>query len=429
MSRGKSPSLVGMSPSPSVEPTPNRELDLTRDTVKILLMENVHANGVKLLKDQGFQVEAVAKLDPETLKQKIREVHAIGVRSKTQLTAELLAEAKNLLCVGCFCIGTDQTDLVYTEKSGIPVFNAPFSNTRSVAELVLAEMVCLARQIGDRSREMHEGVWNKVSKGCYEIRGKTLGIVGYGHVGSQVSVLAESCGMRVIYYDTVPKLAHGNASQVATLDELLTSSDFVTLHVPLTEATKNMIGEKELNLMKKGAYFLNLARGQVVDLPALAAALNSGHIAGCAVDVYPKEPAGNGPGWENPLQGCPNTILTPHIGGSTEEAQAAIGVEVAHKLVSYINFGSTVGAVNFPELEIPSTGKGTRIINIHKNEPGVLMKINEILANCGANVNSQVLGTTNEIGYYLCKIEESKLGPQVRDQIAAMSTNIRTRLF
>ncbi|KAJ2501748.1 D-3-phosphoglycerate dehydrogenase 2, partial [Coemansia sp. RSA 2049] len=282
--------------------------------IKILLLENISQKAVDILKKAGYQVEHHAKaLDKETLIEKIKDVHAVGI--------------SKLLTIGCFCIGTNQVNLNYAASRGICVFNSPFSNSRSVAELVIAEIILLSRQLGDRSREMHDGVWNKVSKGCYEIRGKTLGIVGYGHIGTQLGVLAESLGMHVIWYDILPLMSIGMSRSAESLNEVLGEADFVSLHVPETPETKNMIGETELSIMKKGSYLINASRGTVVDIDALAAALSSGHIAGAAVDVYPKEPLANGPGFESPLRNCPNTLLTPHIGGSTEEAQRMIGVE------------------------------------------------------------------------------------------------------
>jgi D-3-phosphoglycerate dehydrogenase / 2-oxoglutarate reductase len=314
-----------------------------------------------------------------------RDVHVIGIRSKTKLTARVLREAKNLIVIGCFCIGTNQVDLEYAAQNGIAVFNSPFSNSRSVAELVICEIIALARQLGDRSNELHHGVWNKVSAGCWEIRGKTLGIVGYGHIGSQLSVLAQAMGMSVIYYDVVNLMALGTARQVGSLEELLNRADFVTLHVPETPETKNMIRAQQLEQMKDGSYLINASRGTIVDIPALINSMRSGKIAGAALDVYPHEPAGNGNyfnkelnTWAEDLRSLKNIILTPHIGGSTEEAQSAIGVEVGDALVRYVNEGSTLGAVNMPEVNLRSLTldepNHVRVIYIHKNVPGVLRK-------------------------------------------------------
>ena len=311
------------------------------------------------------------------------DVQVIGIRSKTKLTERVLKAAKNLIVIGCFCIGTNQVDLRYAAEQGIAVFNSPFSNSRSVAELVIGEIIVLARQLGDRSNELHRGTWNKVSNGCWEIRGKTLGIIGYGHIGSQLSVLAEAFGMTVIYYDTVNLMALGTAKQVPTLEELFKAADFVTCHVPELPETTGMIGGEELSHMKRGSYLINASRGHVVDIPALINAMRSGQIAGAALDVYPSEPGGNGDyfsndlnPWAEDLRRLKNIILTPHIGGSTEEAQSAIGIEVAQALIRYINDGATLGAVNMPEVSLRSLTTDepnhVRVIYIHRNVPGVL---------------------------------------------------------
>ncbi|KAJ3198695.1 Phosphoglycerate dehydrogenase ser3 [Dinochytrium kinnereticum] len=330
------------------------------------------------------QVECFAKALPEDqLKEKIKDVHAIGLRSKTQLTKEVLQEAKELLVIGCFCIGTNQVNLEYAASRGIAVFNSPFSNSRSVAELVIAEIIALSRQVTDRNAEMHAGSWNKVSlMNCHEIKGKTLGIIGYGHIGSQLSVLADSFGMAVIYYDVLQIMHLGTAKPTASLGDLLKQADIVSLHVPETPETKNMIGEREISQMKKGAYLINASRGTVVDIPALASALKSGHLAGAAVDVFPVEPFTNGKNFSSELVGSPNTILTPHIGGSTEEAQSAIGVEVGSALLKFLKTGSTLGAVNFPEVDLRTSSskkKLVRILNCHQNVPGVLKRSKSVI--------------------------------------------------
>jgi D-3-phosphoglycerate dehydrogenase len=380
----------------------------TKD-IKVLLLENVNQAGVDILKAQGYQVEALKSSLPEDqLIEKIRDVQVIGIRSKTKLTERVLSEAKNLIVIGCFCIGTNQVDLQYAAQQGIAVFNSPFSNSRSVAELVIGEIIALARQLTDRSMELHNGTWNKVSKGCWEIRGKTLGIVGYGHIGSQLSVLAESMGMSVIYYDVLTMMGLGTARQVATLDELLDQADFVSLHVPETADTKNLIGKKEFEKMKDGSYFLNNARGTVVDIPALIEAMRSGKLAGAALDVYPNEPAGNGDyfnndlnEWTKDLRSLKNLILTPHIGGSTEEAQSAIGVEVSNALVHYVNEGITLGAVNMPEVNLRSVTmdepNSLRVVYIHKNVPGVLRQVNAVLGH--HNVEKQMSDSRGEVRY------------------------------
>jgi D-3-phosphoglycerate dehydrogenase len=369
----------------------------TKD-IKVLLLENVNDAGVKILKDQGYQVEAIkASLPEDQLIEKIRDVHVIGIRSKTKLTKRVLQEAKNLIVIGCFCIGTNQVDLQTAAQQGIAVFNSPFSNSRSVAELVIAEVIVLARQLTDRSMELHNGTWNKVSKGCWEIRGKTLGIVGYGHIGSQLSVLAESMGMDVIYYDVMTMMGLGTARQVKSLDDLLEQADFVSLHVPATADTKNLIGPNEFAKMKDGSYIINNARGTVIDIPALIEASRSGKIAGAAIDVFPNEPAGNGDyfqndlnSWTKDLVGLKNIILTPHIGGSTEEAQSAIGIEVSTALVRYVNEGATLGAVNMPEVNLRGLSleepNSMRVIYIHKNVPGVLRQGESCLSLRGLKV-------------------------------------------
>ncbi|KAL8404095.1 hypothetical protein RB594_009090 [Gaeumannomyces avenae] len=409
--------------------------------IKILLLENVNKSGQDILKEQGYQVEAYkTSLSEDQLIEKIRDVHVIGIRSKTKLSEKVLSEAKNLLVVGCFCIGTNQVDLEFAARHGIAVFNSPFANSRSVAELVIAETITLARQLGDRSNEMHRGTWNKVSSKCWEIRGKTLGIVGYGHIGSQLSVLAEAMGMSVIYYDVVALMALGKARQVTNLQELLGEADFVTLHVPETPETKNMISSRELSFMKDGAYLINASRGSVVDIPALVNAMRAGKVAGAALDVYPNEPAANGDyfnqtlnTWAEDLRTLSNLILTPHIGGSTEEAQRAIGAEVGDALVRYINQGVTLGSVNLPEvnlrsltLEEPNHG---RVIYIHRNVPGVLRKVNEILGD--HNVDKQISDSRGDIAYLMADISDVKEGDikEIHDALEALSSRIMTRVL
>jgi D-3-phosphoglycerate dehydrogenase len=411
-----------------VSESPRTTTSFPKNKIKILLLENVHSAAVELLKKEDFQVECLKEaLSEEELKAKIKDVHALGIRSKTRVTDEVLKEANRLLCIGCFCIGTDQVDLEAAEKRGIPVFNSPFSNTRSVAELIIAEIILLSRRLGDKSNDMHKGVWDKSAKDCHEIRGKTLGIVGYGHIGSQLSVLAESLGMNVIFYDVISVLPLGNSKRKETLEEVLTQADFVTLHVPKTDQTKNMITEKQLKMMKKSSYLLNASRGTVVDIPALANALRSGHLAGAAVDVYPTEPEANIKDWQNELQNCPNTILTPHIGGSTEEAQYAIGLEVADKLIKFVNNGSTATAVNFPKLDLPVGQTGThRILNIHKNVPGVLKNINTLLGDI--NVVGQMLAAKGAIGYLIVDVEK-ETSHNLRDEMAMLPTSIKTRIL
>jgi D-3-phosphoglycerate dehydrogenase len=400
-----------------------------KDKIKVLLLENVHESAVSAFKEQGFSVEIKkTALSDDELSAAIADVHVLGIRSKTQVRAKHLKHAKRLLTLGCFCIGTNQVDTDDANKAGVPVFNAPFSNTRSVAELVIAEVIALARQLFDRSREVHEGKWRKVSANCHEVRGKTIGIVGYGHIGSQVGILAEMLGMRVVFFDVATKLPLGNNRPLPTLDALLRESDFVTLHVPATNKTHEMIGERELKLMKKGSHLLNISRGTVVKIPALAAALKEQHLLGAAVDVYPDEPESNSDGFASELRGLANVILSPHIGGSTEEAQEAIGREVSTSLLKFVNAGATTGAVNFPQVELPVEPGKHRILNVHKNVPGVLSKINGVVSRLHANIHSQLLATDPHIGYLMMDLDQD-VSDEVRKEISELDTNIRTRIL
>jgi D-3-phosphoglycerate dehydrogenase len=397
-----------------------------KNKIKVLLLESISGSAVKLFQEEGFQVESVHELTEEQLVAKIPAVHILGIRSKTQLTAKVIKAARRLLAVGCFCIGTDQVDLEAAEKAGIPVFNSPYANTRSVAEMVVAELVILARQMGDRSAECHAGKWNKASKGCHEVRGKTLGIVGYGHVGSQLSILAEAMGMRVIYHDIVPILPLGNARACRSLEELLEAADFVSLHVPKTDQTRGLIGERQIALMRPGSFLVNASRGDVVDVDAAAAALRRGHLAGAAFDVYPYEPGSKNEEFKSPLRGCPNTFLTPHIGGSTEEAQTAIGVEVSTKLIAFMNEGNTMGAVNFPNVALPLDRSAHRILNVHQNVPGVLRDINNVLSQY--NITAQVLMTRDSIGYLVVNVDK-EVSLACKEAIDKLGTNVRTRVL
>ena len=399
------------------------------DRIRVLLLEDVHATAHDLIGAEGFQIESIpSALGEEELTAKLRDVHVIGIRSKTHVTARALEEARRLLAIGCFCIGTNQVATGAAHLKGIPVFNAPFSNTRSVAELVIAEVIALSRQLGDRAREMHEGRWRKGAAGAFEVRGKTLGIVGYGHIGSQVGVLAEALGMRVLYYDHTAKLPMGNNAPVASLGELLAASDFVTLHVPATPQTKEMIGGAEIAKMRKGSYLLNASRGSVVVISALADALRSRHLAGAAVDVYPDEPESNTDSFVTPLRGLANVILTPHVAGSTSEAQAAIGREVGARMVKFVNAGATTGAVNFPHVELQPV-KGThRILNAHRNVPGVLRDINRIVSERGANIHSQLLATDPEVGYLIMDLDQD-VSEEVKRSIARLPSSIKTRIL
>ncbi|KAI9025316.1 hypothetical protein CLU79DRAFT_745035 [Phycomyces nitens] len=420
-----------------VQPKPRALRPFNTSEVKILLLENINETAVKSFLKQGYQVETYSKaLVGDELIEKIKDVHVIGLRSKTKLTKQVLDAAVNLKVIGCFCIGTNQVDLHAAAHKGIAVFNSPFSNSRSVAELVIGEMIVLARQLGDRNIEMHYETWNKVSKRCFEIRGKVLGIVGYGHIGSQLSVLAESMGMSVYFYDVLQIMPLGTAKQTETLEELLSISDFVSLHVPELEETRDMIGEREImGYMKKGSYLLNNARGTVVQIPGLIKGLQSGHLAGAAIDVFPKEPASNGRHFTDypELLKCPNIIMTPHIGGSTEEAQRMIGIEVSSALIKYINEGTSIGAVNFPEIDlrvIREEDKNTvRVLYIHRNIPGVLKSINEIFAD--HNVEKQYSDSKGDIAYVMADIAdvaEEQLH-QIYDAITATPANISTRVL
>ena len=400
-----------------------------KSEIKILLLENIHPVAKEAFATEGFQVETVSGALPEAeLAARVRDAHVVGLRSKTQITAKVLDEGRRLLAVGAFCIGTNQIDLGHANRSGVPVFNAPFSNTRSVAELILSEIVMLSRYLGDRVREVHAGTWKKAATGAHEVRGKTLGIVGYGHIGSQIGVLAEAFGMRVIFFDIASKLPMGNNRSLPKLEDLLEQSDFVTLHVPETRETKDMIGAAEIARMKKGAYLLNASRGTVVQIEPLAAALRSGHLAGAAVDVFPKEPATNSDPFESPLRGLANVILTPHIGGSTEEAQEAIGREVSTSLIKFINQGATTGAVNFPQVELPLVKEAHRILNVHRNVPGVLRDINRIVSDLNANIRSQMLVTDPDLGYLIMDLDRD-VSQDVKKAVADLPTSIKTRIL
>ncbi len=397
--------------------------------IKVLLLENVHSSAHELFRLDGVPIESVsAALKHDELSARIADVHILGIRSKTQVTESNLEGARRLLAIGCFCIGTSQVDLVAANAHGIPVFNAPFSNTRSVAEMVIAEVIVLARHLGDRFRELNAGNWRKVSTGSLEVRGKTLGIVGYGHIGRQVGVLAEAIGMRVLFYDVATKLPMGNNHAVASLVELLGASDFVTLHVPETQQTRGLVGPAELAAMRPHAHLLNASRGSVVVLGAVAEALRSGHLAGAAIDVFPEEPEANGEGFVSELRGLPNVLLTPHVGGATEEAQEAIGREVATSLVKFINTGATTGAVNFPQVEVPHSPGKHRILNVHHNVPGVLRDINHIVSELGANIHAQHLATDSAIGYLNMDLDQD-VSNEVKRRIAALETSIRTRIL
>ena len=385
----------------------NRAQSYPKSKIKVLLLENVHPNGIKAFKTEGFQVELLkGALDEDELIDKIKGVSILGLRSKTNLTKRVLEHpnASRLMAVGAFCIGTNQINLDECERRGVAVFNAPYSNTRSVVEMAIGEMIMLTRDIVTKSNKMHEGIWDKSAKNSYEIRGKKLGLVGYGSIGTQLSVIAEALGMEVHFYDTVDKLALGNAKKCGTLQELLNISDFISLHVDGRKANANIIGELEFAQMKDNVIFVNLSRGHVVEIPALVNALKSGKVWGAAVDVFPSEPKSNDEEFINELRSLPRVILTPHIGGSTEEAQANIGEFVPNKLLQFMNNGSTYGSVNFPELQLPPLEDAHRMLHIHQNVPGILAKINNIFAKYNVNIKGQYLKTTNEIGYVITDI-------------------------
>ncbi|MFO1117823.1 MAG: phosphoglycerate dehydrogenase [Beijerinckiaceae bacterium] len=403
----------------------------TRD-LRVLLLEGINESAVDLFRQAGFEkIERLTKaLDGDELKQALKGAHILGIRSRTKLTADALAAADNLITVGCFSVGTNQVDIPAARKRGVPVFNAPFSNTRSVAELVIGEIVMLLRRIVPRSIAAHAGGWDKSSDNSFEVRGKTLGIVGYGNIGSQLAGLAEPMGMRVVFFDLTDKLRRGNVEPTETLEELLAISDVVSLHVPETKLTANMIGEAEIRAMKKGAYLINNARGNVVDIDALARALKDGHLRGAAIDVFPTEPGSNKEKFVSALQGLDNVILTPHVGGSTEEAQERIGSEVARKLADYAETGATFGAVGFPQVQLPPHVGGTRFVHIHRNVPGVLQRVNQIFAGRNLNIAAQYLQTDADVGYVVVDADgASAERAQVFEELGKIDGTIRTRLL
>jgi len=405
------------------------KFSLAKDKIKILLLEGLHQSAVQSFKNQGYSnIEYLKTSLPEDeLIERIKDVHFIGIRSRTQLSEKVLDAAGKLVAIGCFCIGTNQVDLSAALKRAIPVFNAPFSNTRSVAELVLGEIIMLLRGIPQRSAAAHRGEWQKTANNSFEARGKTLGIIGYGHIGTQLSIMAENIGMRVQFYDIEDKLVLGNATQV-NFGTLLKTSDVITLHVPETPQTKNMIGEAELELMKSGSILINASRGTVVDIAALTEALRSKKLAGAAIDVFPVEPKGNDEEFVSPLREFDNVILTPHIGGSTQEAQENIGFEVAGKLVKYSDNGSTLSAVNFPEVSLPEHKGRSRLLHIHKNQPGVLTKINEAFAKHNINIAGQYLQTNADIGYVVIDIDSDDV-EQALNELKAIPGTLRARVL
>ncbi|MBL0709399.1 MAG: phosphoglycerate dehydrogenase [Colwellia sp.] len=403
---------------------------LAKDKIKILLLEGVHNSALEELKSKGYSnIEYIkTSLSNDDLIAKIADVHFVGIRSRTQLTEEVLSHAKKLVAIGCFCIGTNQVDIIAAQKLGIPVFNAPFSNTRSVAELVLGETLLLLRGIPEKSAKAHRGEWLKSAVGSFEARGKTLGIIGYGHIGTQLGILAETLGMRVRFYDIETKLPLGNASQTFSLNDLLAESDVVSLHVPETPQTQMMIGEEQFAAMKTGAIFINASRGTVVDIDALAKALSDKKVAGAAIDVFPAEPKGNAEEFISPLRAFDNVILTPHIGGSTKEAQENIGLEVASKLAKYSDNGSSLSAVNFPEVSLPQHVNASRLLHIHHNQPGVLTQINQAFAEHNINIAAQYLQTDDKIGYVVIDIESSNSAEALK-ALKSIDATIRARIL
>lgn len=408
---------------------PMKKYSLDKSQIKVLLLEGIHESAVEVFRLAGYRnIETHDKaLDDVTLAERIRDAHLVGIRSRTRLSQDLLERAEKLIAVGCFSIGTNQVNTRVAKSLGVPVFNAPFSNTRSVAELVIAEAILLLRGIPEKNAAAHRGQWLKSARNAYEARGKTLGIVGYGRIGSQVSILAESVGMKVLYYDIENKLTLGNARPCTSLEEILAEADLVTLHVPSTVLTRNMIGAKELRMMKAGACLINASRGDVVDVGALADALRSRHLSGAAVDVFPEEPASNDAPFTSELQAFDNAILTPHIGGSTHEAQASIGVEVADKLVKYSDNGSTLSAVNFVGIALPPNDR-QRFLHIHHNVPGVLREINGTFSWRGINIAAQYLQTDAEIGYVITDVE-SEAEVNVLKDLKGIPHTIKARML
>jgi len=401
-----------------------------KDKVNILFLENISESAVQFFRDSGYSsVRRLTRALPEDdLAREIRDVHLLGIRSKTQITPRILDAAKKLQAIGCYCIGVNQVDLKSATQHGVAVFNAPYSNTRSVAELVIGASILLIRRIPDKSKAAHDGLWMKEAIGSHELRGKTMGIVGYGNIGSQVSILAEALGMKVIFYDVVTKLPLGNAEACKTLKELVGRSDVITLHVPDTPQTKNLINKPLLKQFRKGSILLNYARGEVVDLEALSATIRDGQLAGAGIDVYPWEPEKNGDKFLTPLQNLPNVLLTPHIGGSTEEAQHSIGEDVSHKMFQYLEMGITLGSHTVPPISLPQQGGTHRILHIHRNVPGVLSEINTQLSQHGINILAQYLKTNEEIGYVVLDVDK-KLSSQALQLLKEVKQTVKTRLL
>lgn len=407
----------------------DKQYSFPKSKIKILLLERVHPLAEQALRQAGYSVETEDRaLSSDELLDRIPHVHVLGVRSKTEIRKNHLAAAKRLLSIGSFGVGTNHIDLEAAGLAGVPVFNAPYGNTRSVAELAICNILSLARRSADKNNKMHQGIWDKTATGVFEVRDKTLGIIGYGHIGQQVSVLAEALGLRVLFYDKVKKLPIGNSKQLPTLDELLERSDIVTLHIPALPSARVYLGRAEIAKMKPGSYLLNSARGSLVDLDAAREALETGHLAGAAFDVFPDEPKSNQEPFVSDLCGMSNVILTPHIGGSTEEAQENIGREVAASFVNFIDTGSTANAVNFPQVDMPIDGQSHRILNIHKNVPGVLSEVNTLISELGANVNGQYLSTLGEVGYLVIDLNNN-VSDKLCAQLSKLDSNIKTRIL
>ncbi|MGR5149120.1 phosphoglycerate dehydrogenase [Photobacterium alginatilyticum] len=406
------------------------KVSLDKEKIKILLLEGVHPSSIEVLQHAGYTNIEYHKgsLAGEELLEAIKDAHFVGIRSRTQLTEDVFSAAKKLIAVGCFCIGTNQVDLKAATKRGIPVFNAPFSNTRSVAELVLGEILLLLRGIPEKNAKAHRGEWQKSADHSFEARGKRLGIIGYGHIGTQLGILAENLGMKVYFYDIENKLSLGNATQVRSMTELLNKCDVISLHVPETPETQDMMGAEEFARMKPGAIFINAARGTVVEIDSLCSALESKHIAGAAIDVFPTEPKTNSDPFESPLAKFDNVLLTPHIGGSTQEAQENIGVEVAGKLAKYSDNGSTLSAVGFPEVSLPEHRDCSRLLHIHENRPGILNQITTIFASEGINIAAQFLQTSPELGYVVIDVETER-AEEALTKLKAIDGTIRARLL
>jgi D-3-phosphoglycerate dehydrogenase / 2-oxoglutarate reductase len=400
-----------------------------KEKIKILLLENIHDVAAEMLRENGYSVEVIPRsLSSDELMEKIKDAHALGIRSKTRVLPEHLDAAGKLLAIGCFGVGTNQVPLERAAAHAVPVFNAPYGNTRSVAELTIADVIWLGRRAANKNCQMHQGLWDKSAKGAIEVRDKSLGLIGYGHIGQQVGLLAEAVGMQVYFFDKAKRLPLGGAKALSSLEELLRKVDFVTLHLPAMADNRALIGRTELEMMRRGSYILNLSRASLLDFDALKDALQSGHLAGAAIDVYPGEPQSNKEAFKCELAGLENVILTPHLGGSTQEAQYNIGVEVAQAFTKFIDNGATLGAVNFPQVDLPFSPDSHRILNVHRNVPGVLSEVNKIISDVGANINAQYLATHKEVGYLVMDVSR-EMSNEVKEKIAELGTSIKTRIL